>query len=413
MTRRRKIVIISGIALIVAIAALAIFYFIGFKSTKPTPHPSMTATTPHSPAPTADPHAHRIRLLAAGDFIAHDAINQQAKQADGSYDYMPMMSDFTDIFRAADIRFCNDANLTAGAAFGISGYPKFNAPTEFARDMGRVGCSMVNVGTNHSFDRTQAAINASIDAWAAASDTQAVVGHNKNMSEHDAVHFFTVKGVKIAFLAYTTYLNTDAPAQNDYGVNVYSPDFASRQIKAAKEGGAEIIIASVRWGTEYSPTINNSQRQVAQFLSDQGVNLILGHGSHVLEPVEQLTGASGTKTTVWYSLGNFLNTQFPPETLFNGVAVIDFDTSTKQITDMSFLPFLSHYVWTAEQSARKSDADVLARHDIHMYLLEDVTQSMIDSEQLKTTAAEQKSRLQATLNTYLSIPLITKAEYNK
>jgi hypothetical protein len=82
---------------------------------------------------TKPEHPDRIRLLLAGDFIAHDSINAQAKQADGTYDYMPMIADFTPIFSAADIRFCHDANLNGGAAFTISGYPKFNSPTEFVR----------------------------------------------------------------------------------------------------------------------------------------------------------------------------------------------------------------------------------------------------------------------------------------
>ena len=369
-----------------------------------------TSSVNHSvaPKPTANAHANRIRILAAGDFIAHDSINAQAKQPDGSYDYLPMMDNFTSIFHQADIRFCNDANLNGGPAYGISGYPTFNSPTEFARDMGRVGCNMVNVGTNHSFDRNQDAINASIAAWEKVPNTLAVVGHNRNQAEHDAVHYFTIKGVKFAFLAYTTYLNTDAPAQNAYGVNVYSNDFAAAQIKAAKIAGAQIIIASVRWGTEYSGAVSDSQKQVAQFLADQGVSLILGHGSHVLEPVARLTGAGGNKTIVWYSLGNFLNTQLPPETLFNGLAVIDYDTRSKAITDMSFLPLYMHYEWSAQDAQAQNLA---ARHNIKMYLLDDTTQAMINAQQLQTTVAAQRTRLTSTLNTNLNIPLISAATY--
>lgn len=416
LSRRKRIVLglASVVVLLLAGAGAAYLAHVFDAASK------KQATTPLSqknPAPSnpqqatvEDAHAGRIRVLAAGDFIAHDAINQQAKQSDGGYDYLPMMQNFTDIFHDADIRFCNDANLTAGAQYTISGYPKFNAPTEFARDMGKVGCNMVNVGTNHSFDRNQAAINASIDAWNQVPNTLAVVGHNKDMAQHDAVNYFTVKGVKFAFLAYTTYLNNDAPAQNNYGVNVYSDDFAAMQIKTAKENGAQVIITSIRWGTEYSPTVNASQRRVAQFLSDQGVSLILGHGSHVLEPVEKLTGSGGITTTVWYSLGNFLNTQLQPEALFNGVGVIDFDAKTKQVTALSFLPLYNYYAWTAAQA---NASDLLARHDIKMYLLEDTTQAMIDAQQLHTSVDQQKSRLQATLNTYMSVPLITKSEYVK
>ncbi len=406
---RGKKILWLAVALLIVLTGVYFYFFRDATRSKP----AKSAASRTTPAVSSAAHPNRIRVLAAGDFIAHDTINQAALQPDGSYNYIPMMSNFSDIFHAADIRFCNDANLNGGASYGISGWPKFNSPTEFTRDMGKVGCNLVSDGTNHSFDRNQDAINASIDAWNTVPNMLAVVGQNKNMAEHDAVHYFTVKGVKFAFLAYTTYLNTDAPAQNNYGVNVYSDAFAKQQIDTAKANGAQIIIASVRWGVEYSTTVSDSQKQTAQFLADQGVSLILGHGSHELEPVQTLTGSAGNKTVVWYSLGDFINTQLPPETLFNGLAVIDYDKNTKQITDMSFLPIYMHYEWTAQEAARQNDADLLARHNLQMYLLEDTTQAMVDDQQLKTTLAAQRERIQNTLNTDEQIPLVTKAEYDK
>lgn len=403
---RKKIVILVIIALIL-IAGVIAFMF-NRKS------PANTASSPTKSSKTSaktavDPHANRIRVLMAGDFIAHDSINSQAKQADGTYDYLPMIKDFTPIFNAADIRFCHDANLNGGAAFKIAGYPKFNSPTEFARDMGKVGCNLVATGSNHSFDRDQAAIDASIDAWKQSPNMLAVVGQNHDQAQHDAVNYFTVKGVKFAFLAYTTYLNLDAPAQNNYGVNVYSNEYAAAQIKTAKDNGAKVIITSIRWGAEYSGDVSVSQKSTAQFLADQGVDLIIGHGSHVLEPAAQLTGAGGKKSLVWYSIGNFLNTQEPAETLFNGLPVVDFDKNTLAITNMQFLPIYQHYEWTAAQA--KAD-DIAARTNIHMYLLEQATQAMIDAQQLHTTVAAQKERMTNTLNTAgLTIKLITSKQY--
>lgn len=374
-----------------------------------TQNSAQQSTTSDSAADEqADPYPNRIRILGAGDFLAHDSVNAQAKQADGSYDYLPMMNDFTSIFDAADVRFCNDGNLNGGEEFGISGYPKFNSPKEFARDMVRVGCNVVNTGTNHSFDRNQAAINATVDAWEALDGTLAVAGSNRNQAEHDMVRYFSVKGVEFAFLAYTTYINVGAPAQNDYGVNIYSNDFASRQIMEAKANGAEFILTSIRWGTEYSSDVNTEQKRVAQFLADQGVDLIFGHGPHVLGPVDQLKGSKGNTTTVWYSIGNFLNTQLEPETLFNGVAVVDIDVSTRKVTSMGFLPFYMHYKWSASDAASEN---LLARYDIKMYHLEDATQSLIDAQQLNTTVEAQKSRLQAKLNENLEVYLLADADY--
>ena len=347
-----------------------------------------------------------IRLLAAGDFIAHDSVNTAAKKSDGSYDYLPLMSDFTSVFKTADVRFCNDPILNGGKVLGITGYPKFNSPTEFVTDMGKLGCNLINTASNHSFDFSQANITASVDAWAGVPDVLAVAGQNRNQAEHDSVHYFTVKGIKFAFLAYTTYSNT--PPANSYGVDMFTQQLATEQVKTAKQNGAQIIIASMRWGTEYSGDVNAAQKANAQFLADQGVDVVLGHGPHVLQPVQQLAGPSGKKTLVWYSLGNFLNTQEPPETLFNGLAIMDFDIKTLQITTTEYLPIYMHYEWTAEQA--KADA-ISTRHNLHLYLLQDTTQSMIDAQQLHTTVNDQKARITKTLNSYgQTIPLITSSQ---
>lgn len=405
--------VLNTLMKIIIVLVISVLTAIGVYVYRNHSHRPMRSSSQTNTVKTLASHPNRIRLLAAGDFLAHDSINLNAKQPDGSYNYLPMMGNFSGIFHGADIRFCNDGNLNGGAAYGISGYPKFNSPKEFVRDMSRLGCNMVNTGTNHSFDRNQAAINASVDAWAAQPDMLAVAGENKNQQQHDNVHVFEVKGVKFAFLAYTTYLNTDAPAQDSYGVNVYSESYAARQIKQAKAMGAQIIIVSIRWGVEYSPVISTSQRQIAQFLADQGVSLILGHGSHVLEPVQKQTGKGGNNTIVWYSLGNFINTQLPADTLFNGLGVIDYDITSRQITDMSFLPLYMHYEWTAAQAKAQSPSDLLARHDIKMYLLENTTQQMIDAQQLDTTVQLQRQRLQSTLDSYLKIPLVSLAQYSQ
>ena len=352
-----------------------------------------------------------ISFVASGDWIAHDTINAQAKKTDGSYDYLPMVADLQPYAAKSDIRFCNDPILNGGKALGITGYPRFNSPTDFVTDMGKFGCNLVNTASNHSFDFTQANISASVDAWKTVPGMLAVAGENSSPAEHDAVHYFSVKGVKFAFLAYTTYINIESPAQNDYGVNVFSTSFASRQIEAAKAAGAKVIIASMRWGTEYSTTVTTEQQKDAQWLADQGVQIVLGHGSHELQPVQLLTGTDGGKSVVWYSLGNFLNTQIPPETLFNGLAYMTIDQKTYQPSIVGYLPLYVNYNWTATQATAQ---DINARTGVHMYLLEKTSQQLINNQQLQTSVAAQQARMNTTLNTYgASVPLLSSNQVSQ
>ncbi len=390
--------------LIVPIVIIAVGYTV-WKQQAINPQPKPNDNTSHLQT-VAPPKPDKIRLLATGDFIAHDSVNSAAKKSDGTYDYLPLINDFTNIFKTADVRFCNDPILNGGKALGITGYPNFNSPTEFVTDMGRLGCNLINTASNHSFDFSQANITATQDAWSKVPNTLAVVGQNRSQAEHDKVHVFEVQGVKVAFLAYTSYSNK--PPQNSYGVNMYSNQFASQQITQARSLGAEFIIVSMRWGTEYSDSVNNLQKTQAQFLADQGVQLVLGHGPHVLQPVQELAGRDGSKTVVWYSLGNFLNTQIPAETQFNGLGIIDIDIATKKISAMRYLPIYMHYEWTAEQAKAEQ---LGARSNLHLYLLEQATDQQVVKHQLSTTITAQKDRMSKTLNSLgQQIPLITSKE---
>lgn len=275
--------------------------------------------------------------------------------------------------------------------------------------MGRLGCNLANLASNHSFDFSQQNITNSVAAWQKVPNVFAFAGENQNQAQHDQVHTFMVKGVKFAFLAYTTYINTDAPIQNNYGVNIFSDSFADQQINQARAEGAKFIIASMRWGTEYSSIMTPEEQQDAQWLADHGVNLILGHGTHVAQPVAWLNGPNGSKTLVWYGLGDFLHTQIPADTVFNGIASMIINPRTLQITSIGFLPIYMHYDWTDTDAKNQ---ELYTRHDIHLYPIDYATQTMINDQQLNTTVAAQEQRLTSTLTSAgVKVSLLTLKQY--
>jgi poly-gamma-glutamate synthesis protein (capsule biosynthesis protein) len=88
-------------------------------------------------------------------------------------------------------------------------------------------------------------------------------------------------------------------------------------IEAARKDGAEILVVCMHWGNEYELKSNAQQQQVAQELANLKVDVIFGGHPHVLQeaawvPAKNADGsadASGHKTLVYYSLGNFLSNQ--------------------------------------------------------------------------------------------------------
>ena len=66
----------------------------------------------------------------------------------------------------------------------------------------------------------------------------------------------------------------------------------------------------MHWGIEYQTTPNDEQEDLADFLFENGVDIILGNHPHVLQPMEKrsVTLADGTVKDcfVVYALGNFI-----------------------------------------------------------------------------------------------------------
>lgn len=392
----KKSMLVFGVFIVVTVFAIGTYKFF-IKSSPNTQSGQAVATK-------QEETEKRVRFIATGDMIPHDAINKEAKQENGTYEYSPMYGDMNKLFDNSDVRFCNQAVLGGGTEFGISGYPKFNSPTEFSRDMAELGCNVVNTGSNHVNDFSQAVITASVEAWNGLPGVQAVAGANTSEAEKQKVRYFEIKDIKFAFVSYTTYSNEPSP--NGYSVTMYSDEFASKQLAEARTK-ADIVIASLRWGTEYSPNVNAQQKALAPKLANYGADVILGHGPHVLQPAEKITLDDGRQAIVWYSLGNFLNAQLDPPSLFNGIAVMDINSVTKKIETSEYLPVYMHYEWTPEQ---KASGELLTRHNFNMYTFED-GQEALEKSQNDTTFDEQKARIEQTLNKLTEIKLITKDQF--
>jgi hypothetical protein len=400
--RRMDKSIIYGLIVVLMLIAIVVVTIIFLRNDEVVEESIFTNDAAQSQQEQQEPKT-SLRFVATGDVIAHDALNFRAEQDGGGYDYYQFMDKMQPYFDQADVSFCNQAVLGGGEQFGIDGYPVFNSPTEVARDMARVGCNLINAGTNHTNDLNQAAIDATVDSWDDL-DVFAVAGANRSQEEYDAVRYFEQDGVKFAFVSYTTYTND--VGETNYGLTFYDEELARRQLTEA-EAQADITIVSMRWGIEYSQGATAVQRGQAQLLGDLGADIILGHGPHVVAPYEKLTSATGSDVHTWYSLGNFLNAQLDAETLFNGFAVMDIDIASKIVTDVSFLPVYMHYEWTPEEKARE---DLLARDNFEMYVIDEAAEPLARS-QLNTTVEAQIERMRTTLNSISPVIFLTSETY--
>lgn len=351
-----------------------------------------------------------IRLIATGDNFTFEAINNAAKKPDGSYDYSPMYAPLKQYFdkNKADIRVCNESVPTGGTVMGVSGFPSFNAPPAFAKALGDLGCNVINMATAHMNDKGQQAVDATVSYWDNQPELLAAAGANRNAAEQSKIRYFTVKNVKFAFLAYTT--NTAAPQTSPHTINAYSDALAEKQLAEARKN-AQFTIVSINWGKEESGDITADQDRIAQHLAYLNADVVIGTGTHVLQPAKILDSQDKKhQTLVWYSLGNLLNSQVSMDNLIGGIAVMNIDVATQNIKDPAFLPVYMHYEWTAEQKQRASQADLLSRKNFALLPLDKAADALAKSQN-KTTVQAQTERVKGIMTKFAPIKVITSAEY--
>ena len=63
-------------------------------------------------------------------------------------------------------------------------------------------------------------------------------------------------------------------------------------------------MVAMHWGEEYTHTPNEKQKEIAAYLASLGVDIVIGHHPHVIQPIDFIGN-----TMVIYSLGNFITSQ--------------------------------------------------------------------------------------------------------
>ncbi|WP_313134703.1 CapA family protein [Anaerocolumna sp.] len=302
-----------------------------------------------------------LTLLAVGDNLIHMQIVKSGLKKDGSYNYDHLYSTLKPDIEAADIAIINQETILGGNEFPYSGYPVFNSPTEIGDALIHAGFDVVLHASNHALDKGYPGIKNTLEYWN-KHPLITVLGINKSQEDKDTIQIIEKNGIKIAMLNYTYGLNGfTMPKDKPFLVNMLDKSEMKKDIKKAKKL-ADFVIVFPHWGTEYVYQPNDTQKDLASFFAEEGVDLVIGTHPHVLQPVTWIVSDSGHPMLIYYSLGNFVSYQREAPRMLGGMAHITI-TKEKEITYISkagITPIVTHY-----ESARDSSYTV--------YKLEDYT----------------------------------------
>ena len=286
-----------------------------------------------------------FNLTAVGDIMCHNTQYMDAYNADtGEYDFSYVFKDIEYYIKNSNITVANLETTFAGEDVGYSNYPRFNTPDALAYNLKKLGVDVVSTAGNHSLDYGFNGLSRTIDILDRADISH--VGTYQTQEERETIVFKYVKGIKIAFLNYAYGTNgITIPSDKSYCINLIDKELIKNDIENAKSQGADILIASVHWGTEYSTIPNDTQNELTDFLFQNGVNIILGTHPHVLQKIEKRTVTLEDGTTqdsfIIYSLGNFISDQNAENTrtsIILDLQITKHTNNTITIDNVSYIP---------------------------------------------------------------------------
>lgn len=310
---------------------------------------------------------HKVSLFAVGDTLIHDAVyydaetNQIGEDGYPIYDFKPMFTEIAPLAQKHDLAFYNQETIIGGKNLGLSNYPRFNSPDEIGLNMLEIGFNIVNLATNHAMDKDLEGLQYSTKFWEKQEKEKNIytTGSYTTQEKRDNIKIAEKNGITYAVLGYTYGTNgLPVPEGYEYMVNIWTV-YGDENYEAYKEqvkkdiqsvrDKVDVLIVSMHWGNEYVYEPSWYQEDAAQFLSEQGVDIIIGTHPHVIEPVEYVGN-----TLVIYSLGNFISAQEEEDTRVGMMVSLDINKhiegDTKTITINNIKADLT---WTYHQGYRK------------------------------------------------------------
>lgn len=249
---------------------------------------------------------HPFTLVASGDILSHDSVIRQARNDAGGrgYDFRAMLSGAKPLASEADLAICHMETVYGRSGGPFTGYPTFQTPPHVAAAIKATGYDSCSTASNHTMDAGVAGIGRTLGAMDKAGLQH--VGSARSARERTRPALMRAGGAKVAQLSYTYGTNgIPVPKDKPWAVNPLDPKRIVADARAARRAGADVVVVSAHWGTEWQQAPNGQQLAVAKQLTRsrshgrKDIDLVIGTHAHVPQAYEKVNG-----TWVVYGMGD-------------------------------------------------------------------------------------------------------------
>ena len=234
-----------------------------------------------------------------GDAMLHRDVQEHFYKTPNDFN-LPQVNE---ILNNYDLKFLNLENPV-----GINGTPHpiqlprvtFCSHPDTLQILKNLKIDTVSLANNHMLDYGETALAETLQNL----DKENIkhVGAGRNYNEANQPLLMEVNGIKLAFLAYVFIYSasTDWARENRAGTSDFHIKKILPRIRELKSNGY-LVFVSMHWGDENSFYPIPYQCKQARQMIDTGASLIIGHGPHYPQGIEDYKDGR-----IIYSLGNFI-----------------------------------------------------------------------------------------------------------
>lgn len=202
----------------------------------------------------------------------------------------------------------------------------FRAPGQYAQLLRQAGFDAMGLANNHALDFGPVALHDSA-AHLIHEEIQPVGVETPSRKACDPSFFSLSDGKKIALLAISAF-------DQDSEIATSSQRAELNIAIANARSHADLIVSLVHWGIENSERVTDEQRELARWLIDRGVDLVVGSHPHRVQSLDFYHGCP-----IAYSLGNLVFDGAPTVAAWNHGALLEVCLNEDaKISSVSLIP---------------------------------------------------------------------------
>lgn len=256
-----------------------------------------------------------VNMTLIGDVMFEQPYINALNNGENINNYLKLVKD--KYFTKDDVTVGNlEVTITDGKLSLSAANYTFCVSQDIGKMLGESSIEVLGTTNNHSADRGIQGITSTLDYL--YNNTNIVpVGSYRTKEERTEPKIIEKNGVKIGFVAYAMGTNKYVAPEERWRLGLFRDmslkPFAitdemlntmEQEIKDIRSK-CDVLVAIMHWGQEYQYNERDDQRQLATFLNNLNVDIVLGSHSHCYQPVRWYTNDSGYKTLVFFSMGNF------------------------------------------------------------------------------------------------------------